>query len=50
MTITLFSFLGASNEVRIDDEDEDDDVVARDDDIDNDGEKNDHDYNEKNEF
>ena len=45
MTIALFSFLGASNEARIDDED--DDVVEHYDDIDNDDEKNDYDYNEK---
>ena len=45
MTIALFSFLGARNEARIDDED--DDVVEHYDDIDNDDEKNDYDYNEK---
>ena len=45
MTIALFSFLGAGNEARIDDED--DDVVEHYDDIDNDDEKNDYDYNEK---
>ena len=44
MTIALFSFLGAGNEARIDDED---DVVEHYDDIDNDDEKNDYDYNEK---
>lgn len=45
MTIALFSFLGAGNEARIDDED--DDVVEHYDDIDSDDEKNDYDYNEK---
>ena len=45
MTIALFSFLGAGNEARIDDED--DDVVEHYDDTDNDDEKNDYDYNEK---
>ena len=45
MTIALFSFLGAGNEARIDDED--DDVVEHYHDIDNDDEKNDYDYNEK---
>ena len=39
VTIALFSFLGAGNEARIDDED--DDVVEHYD------EKNDYDYNEK---
>ena len=48
MTIALFSFLGAGNEARIDDEDDgDDDVVEHEDDIENDDEKNDYDYNDK---
>ena len=50
MTIALFSFLGAGNEARIDDEDDDNDVVEHDDDNYNNDEKNDYDYNEKNEL
>ena len=50
MTIALFSFLGTGNEARIDDEDDDDDVVEHDDDNYNNDEKNDYDYNEKNEL
>lgn len=45
MLFELGSFLGAGNEARIDDED--DDVIEHDDDIDNDDEKNDYDVGKK---
>ena len=47
MLFELGSFLGAGNEARIDDED-DDDFIEHDDDIDNDDEKNDYDVGKKN--